>query len=169
MEYREHREGNQGLSLTEDSNSRQLLEIYQLHAELADRVSKRREGANRLYLSLLSGIITLLAISIRFEAEGPMPTAIEIAGLSVGLLSSVSWMINIKSYKQLNDAKFDVLRNLEKKLDFQFFSDEWKLIDPNNRTSQYQELTKVERYLPRIFIALFAVLLVTCFTSLIVC
>ena len=30
-----------------DENKRELLEIYKLHAELADRVSQRREGANR--------------------------------------------------------------------------------------------------------------------------
>ena len=29
-----------------DENRRELLEIYKLHAELADRVSQRREGGN---------------------------------------------------------------------------------------------------------------------------
>ena len=31
-----------------DSAQNDLLEIYKLHSELADRVSQRREGANRL-------------------------------------------------------------------------------------------------------------------------
>ena len=30
-----------------DSTRNEMLEIYKLHAELADRVSQRREGANR--------------------------------------------------------------------------------------------------------------------------
>ncbi len=37
-----------------DPDRTELLEIYKLHAELADRVSQRREGANRLYVSLLT-------------------------------------------------------------------------------------------------------------------
>ena len=39
-----------------DSEQNERLEIYKLHAELADRVSQRREGANRLYVTLLLGI-----------------------------------------------------------------------------------------------------------------
>ena len=31
-----------------DSEQNELLELYKLHTELADRVSQRREGANRM-------------------------------------------------------------------------------------------------------------------------
>lgn len=48
-----------------DMDRRELLEIYKLHAELADRISQRREGANRLYVSLLAAISALLAASLR--------------------------------------------------------------------------------------------------------
>ena len=44
-----------------DSTQNEMLEIYKLHAELADRVSQRREGANRLYVSLLVGLELLTA------------------------------------------------------------------------------------------------------------
>ena len=55
-----------------DSSKDQLLEIYKLHAELADRVSQRREGANRLHVSLLSGFLVFLAALLRF-GSGEIP------------------------------------------------------------------------------------------------
>lgn len=44
-----------------DNDRAELLEIYKLHAELADKVSQRREGANRLYVSLITAILALIA------------------------------------------------------------------------------------------------------------
>ena len=44
-----------------ESEQDRLLEIYKLHAGLADRVSQRREGANRLYVSLNVGLVIFLA------------------------------------------------------------------------------------------------------------
>ena len=142
-----------------NSKRSDLLEIYKLHAELADRISQRREGVHRLYVSLLGGIVTLLAVSIRFGTETPMSSGIEIAALFVGLLLSIAWIVNIASYRQLNSGKFEILWKLEKKLPFQFYRDEWKLLNPSSRHG-YRKLTNVETWLPWIFILLFVVLLV---------
>ena len=38
------------------------LEIYKLHAEMADRVTQRRLQTNRFYISLLTGLIALLSL-----------------------------------------------------------------------------------------------------------
>ncbi len=55
-----------------DEDRQELLEIYKLHSELADRVSQRREGANRLYVSLLAGIFILPAAFLRY-GTGTIP------------------------------------------------------------------------------------------------
>ena len=52
-----------------DEKRQELLEIYKLHAELADRVSQRREGANRLYVSLLIGLVLFAAALLRFGTD----------------------------------------------------------------------------------------------------
>ncbi len=52
-----------------NENRQELLEIYKLHAELADRVSQRREGANRLFVSLLTGMLIFMAALLRYGAE----------------------------------------------------------------------------------------------------
>ena len=98
-----------------------LLEIYKLHAELADRVSQRREGANRLYVSLLTGGLIFLAALLRYRTETIPAWGIMTAGGAIGMLLSASWYVVIRSYRQLNSAKFKALHELEEQLDYPFF------------------------------------------------
>ncbi|MCY4174462.1 MAG: hypothetical protein OXF25_10500 [Cyanobacteria bacterium MAG CAR3_bin_5] len=96
-----------------DSSKDQLLEIYKLHAELADRVSQRREGANRLHVSLLSGFLVFLAALLRFgSGEVTTATLLLFSGI-IGMAVSGSWYIVIRSYRQLNTGKFAALDELE--------------------------------------------------------
>ena len=47
----------------------ELLEIYKLHAGLADSVSKQRSTTNRFYLLLMSGLSVLFSALLRIENE----------------------------------------------------------------------------------------------------
>ena len=138
----------------------ELLEIYKLHADLADRVSQRRDGANRLYVSLLVGLVVVLAALLRFGI-GNAPE--ELIVLSIGLfgvLLSASWFVVIKSYRQLNSAKFRVLHDLETKLAYPFFTLEWDPESAGRKSNRYWRLTLVEQTLPIIFLSLFFGLIV---------
>ncbi len=138
---------------TEDRN--QFLEIYKLHAELADRVSQRREGANRLYVSLLVGLFVLLAALLRFGLEdAPEGIVLGTVG-AIGVLLSVSWFLVIRSYRQLNREKFRVLHDLEDQLPYQFLKNEWDPKAKGEKSNSYWRLTQVEAVLPLIFGAAF--------------
>ena len=142
-----------------DENRRELLEIYKLHAELADRVSQRRAGANRLYVTLLTGILILLAAFFRYGA-GTVPVWIGWSVFGVaGMLLSASWFIVIRSYRQLNSGKFPVLLELEKKLSYPFFAREWELLEEGKNVNRYWKLTVVETFLPVGFFVLFLLLI----------
>ena len=147
-----------------NENKQELLEIYKLHAELADRVSQRREGANRLYVSLLTGIFILLAAFIRF-GTGSIPLWVILTGGSIlGIVLSTSWFIVIRSYRQLNTGKFNALIELEKKIAYPFFKREWDLLGEGKEIKRYWKLTVVETILPFIFAALFLVVLISLVT-----
>ena len=91
--------------MTNDSGQHELLELYKLHAELADRVSQRREGANRLYAGLLTGFTAFAIALLRFgTGDVPMNIILFIDG-AVGASLSVSWYVVIRSYRQLNTGK----------------------------------------------------------------
>ncbi len=136
-------------------NQDRLLDIYKLHSELADRVSQRREGANRLYVSLNVALFALLAGLLRF-GFGEAPESLILGAIGImGALLSVSWYLVIRSYRQLNSEKFRVLHELEERLPFQFFKSEWDPQLKGENSNRYLRLTQVEIVLPLIFGALF--------------
>ena len=151
--------------MTNDPDRNELLETYKLHAELADRVSQRREGANRLYVSLLSGLAAFLAVLIRFGV-GDVPVQVVLVSICVvGAALSASWYVVLRSYRQLNTGKFRALHELESKLAYPFFQREWDLLGAGEDRSRYWSLTIVEVGLPCIFFVLFVALLVFSFFS----
>jgi len=136
-------------------DKQELLEIYKLHAELADRVSQRREGANRLYVSLLTGILVFLAAFLKYGTGAiPAPVFLAAAGILGGMLS-VSWYVIVRSYRQLNTGKFVALNELEKKLAYPFFTREWEILKKGQSRMHYCKLTSVEIFAPAIFFFLF--------------
>ena len=136
-----------------------LLEIYKLHAELVDRVSQRREGANRLFVSLQVGLAVFLAALLRFGfGDTPENLVLGLIG-ALGILLSFSWFVVIRSYRQLNKEKFRVLHDLEKQLPYQFFTLEWDPETRGEKSNRYWKLTNVEVTLPVMFFALWLVVI----------
>lgn len=141
--------------MTSDPRQAELLEIYKLHAELADRVSQRREGANRIYVSLLVGYAVFLGALLRFGV-GEMSLKLVLCSLGgFGVLLTVSWYVVIRSYRQLNSGKFRALHELEKKLAYPFFKREWELLGEGKKIGRYWKLSVVEVSLPVVFLAMF--------------
>ena len=140
--------------MMDNSKRKELLEIYKLHAHLADKVSQRREGANRLYVSLLVGLGVFIAALLRFGGSGVYDKLILVSAGVIGALLSVSWYVVIRSYRQLNTGKFDALHELEDKLAYPFFKREWELLEEGKNLSRYWKLTNVETGLPLIFFVL---------------
>ena len=162
-----------------EGEKQELLEIYKLHAELADRVSQRRERANRLYLVLLFGLMLFATMIPRFGADvismdtvlvmkesidqnrTPPDTygiVVEVVLFWTGVLGAVlaiSWYIVIRSFWQLNTAKFHALQDLEQHLGYPFFTKEWELLGEGKKPARYWRLTVVETALPCLFLLLF--------------
>ena len=145
--------------MKEDSEEYRLLEIYKLHADLADRVSQRREGANRLYVTLQVGMLVFVGALLRFGfGDAPEQLVLGVIG-GLGVLLSISWLAVIRSYKQLNSEKFRVLHELEKQLPFQFFTLEWDPKAVGKKSNRYWKLTHVEVSVPFSFLVLFLALI----------
>ena len=138
-----------------DSQRSELLEIYRLHAELADRVSQRREGANRLYVSLLIALVLFLAALLRFTPGSVPGTAVVIFACVTGAALSASWWLVIRSYRQLSAGKLKALHELEGHLAFAFYVREWELLGEGKDRATYWRLTKAEAVLPWTFFLVF--------------
>ena len=136
----------------------ELLEIYKLHAGLADSVSRQRGTTNRFYLLLMSGLSVLFSGLLRLQDGVPLGSLMVGFGL-LGTLLAVAWYIHIRSYRQLNSGKFKPLHELEEKLAYPFFKREWELLEEGENPNKYWKLTVVETFVPAIFFSVFTVIL----------
>src|ERR1700730_14642081 len=96
-----------------EENSSVLLEQYKLYVEMADRVSARRADTNKFYISLLTALLALLSIVIERNALPRFQNAIILVVAVLGLVLCYVWIINIRSYRQLNSGKFKVIHEME--------------------------------------------------------
>ncbi len=135
-----------------------FLEQYKLYVEMADRISSRRHNANVFFLSLQTGIFSLIGLSLT-ELRMIHPKWI-LALLTVGLiLFCVAWWWIINSYRNLNSAKFKVIGKMEQSLPSSpYWEEEWKALGEGKDPKKYLPLTKVEQFLPVIFGFLYLVI-----------
>jgi len=134
----------------------ELVEIYKLHAELADSVSRQRGTANRFYMLVLSG----LAVLAFLQRKNGVPLEWLMIGFGLlGMLLAAAWYVVIRSFRQLNSGKFKTLHELEKKLAYPFFKREWHLLKKGTERKTYWRLTIVETFVPIIFCVCFVVLM----------
>lgn len=147
------------MSEEERRSPQALLEQYKLYVEMADRVTSRRAEANKLYVSLLTGLLALIAVVVDLPTNEALQTAILLAVGVGGIGLCIIWQVNVRSYRQLNSAKYKVIQELEELLPFAGYKREWTIVnDPKNRT--YRRVTTVEQALPWLYAIPFLALLV---------
>jgi hypothetical protein len=97
--------------------TQQYLELYKLAMEMADRVSARRATANAFFLTVNTALMA-------FVSSGSL-TALWLVAFAV-VAQSVMWWVLLKSYRDLNAAKFGVITKMENHLEIKVFEEEWK-------------------------------------------
>lgn len=140
------------------------LELYKVAVEMADRVSARRGTANAFFLTLNTALVGLAGLS----GAPPMADAlVTVRGIPVpllaltGLVLATAWFLLLRSYRDLNEAKFKVINEIEAGFSGHPFTDEWKSLkkDPVKRwRPRYAELGTVEQAVPFAFGVLYVVL-----------
>ena len=126
-----------------------ILKQYTIFVASTDKVSTRRQQANQFYISLLSGILAILAFTFKENSFQVIDTSfIYLLASSLGLILCYIWAINIRSYRQLNTGKFQVIHNLERKLPFALFDNEWEVLKRGQSKKRYLQLTRVEKFVP---------------------
>jgi hypothetical protein len=127
-------------------------EIYKMTVEMADRVSARRGLANSFFLTINT---TILGILGTHAASWYLAVA--------GIILCISWWALLKSYRDLNAAKFKVILAMEKNLPAQPYGDEWDYLRSERVqslapgaarrawTARYRELGVIERTVPWVF------------------
>ena len=130
-----------------------FFEQYKLFAESAEKVSDRRQSTNNYFLTLNSALLAftgyLTSISFRI-----WHIVLALAGISICIL----WILNIKSFRTLNSAKFKLLHKMEEQLPAKLFTDEWEYLDKGNKEG-YMRFSKIEQGIPIVFLILYLIII----------
>jgi hypothetical protein len=135
------------------------LDLYKLAVEMADRVSARRAAANSFFLTVQTTFVAVLGIATPTLYHAPWWTALAVS--FAGMIMSGSWWLQLRSYRDLNHAKFNVINSIESALPVQLFADEWAFLASlasGKWGGRYRELGSFERAVPIIFAALYVLL-----------
>jgi hypothetical protein len=140
------------------------LALFELYLATAEKVSDRRAGANAWMLSVNSALVALYGYlaadkpSVDIDQKKLWLCAIPAAGILVCL----AWAALLASYRKLNAAKFEVLKELEANFPIPPFTREQAAYKKQNRTS----LSHVEALIPFAFAALYALLCLAALISI---
>ena len=127
-----------------------VMEQYKLYVELADRISARRSLANIVFLTLNTAIFT--AIGIFWKNLPKASPWLGIFPLTVLVLQCLVWFWIIRSYRQLNAAKWAVVGAFEQRLPTSpWWSAEWTALGEGKDPSRYWPLNRIERWVPFLF------------------
>ena len=128
-----------------------LLEEYKLYVEMADRISQRRASANSFFLALHTG---LFGLSVGLSGLSSNQIENQAAGLTAsvfGLPFTYVWYRVLKSYRQINSAKYKVVHEIEAKLPVAPYDNEWEKAGRGKDPKLYVPLTVVEGWVPNVF------------------
>ena len=138
-----------------------LLEQYKMYVDTSTKVSERRATAQTFFLSANSLLATAYGLAAgrgaASGAAGAGSTSWQGLVPIVGLMLALSWYALIRAYGTLNNGKFQVIGEIEKRLPVAMFDLEWTLLQ-RGRGWAHMPLTYIERFIPLIF-ALFFLLL----------
>lgn len=127
-----------------------LLEQYKQYVELADRLSQRRGIAHSFYLTLNTAILGLAAASWRNWSHS-IASGWLFLPLVAAIGQCVSWILLVRTYRDLSSAKFVVITELESRLPSSPWASEWRVLRSTGGRLR-GSLTKSETWVPVLFV-----------------
>jgi hypothetical protein len=135
-----------------DKDRAAALEQYKLYVEMADRISARRGLTNTFFLTLNTAIFA--AIGAVWKGRLTFPAWLLVFPLVALLVQCSAWFFLVRSYRQLNSAKYTVIGVLEERLPASpYWKAEWKALGEGKDKAKYWPMTHLEQWVPVIFAA----------------
>ncbi len=143
-------------------STEQVLEQYKLYVEMADRISARRQTANSFFLTVNTAIVALLGY-LRTVQENSGVGQLFFLVAAAGMVLAYLWYRTVRSYQNLNSAKFEVIHEIEQALPLRPYDREWEKVGRGKNPKLYLPVTDVELRVPWVFLALHSVALTLLF------
>ena len=143
-----------GVSFEKNNDLPVVLEQCRIFVDTSEKLVARRQTINTFFFSINTLIISALGLAVSLIGKGAIE--IHLIGLGivvvsmVGILLCVSWRRLVRSYAQLNRAKFDIIHAIERHLPVALFSAEWHVLGEGREPSKYRPFTNIEKGVPLI-------------------
>jgi hypothetical protein len=137
----------------EDKNDHRdhILEQYKIYQESIESISSRRQTANSFFVTINTALIALVSyLHLGSKTSTEYYWLVALAGIVI----SYMWYRLIRSYRDLNSAKFKVLYEIEKSLPISPFDAEWEAVGRGKNPDLYLPFTRIEMAIPWVFLTL---------------
>lgn len=135
-----------------------LLEQYRLYVEMADNVSQRRHQSNAFFLTVNVALVTALSRFLTGDGSMIANNAGVVIAATAGIAFAYFWRRLVRSYRQLNTGKFEVIHLLESRLPARLYDAEWSALGRGEDPERYVPLTHVEENVPLVFVLLYGLI-----------
>ncbi len=125
------------------------VEIYKCFASFAYSFEDRAQITSRLYITLNSVIITLLAYRYSDEKFN-IPVVVSLGLIVCAMCFCILWYLTLKSITRHTSAKHEVLQDMEKELPLKPYTSEW--YEKLNCGKRYIRTTTIHELFPWVFI-----------------
>lgn len=126
-----------------------LLEQYKLYVQSAENVSARRLASSRYLLAVNTALVVLCGFQVLGSSSVWLTLLLPVLGIPVSIL----WYWIIRSHRNLNEVKFGIVHELERRLPAALFTHEWLLVE-GGKGKSYWPVTEIERWIPLLFLLL---------------
>lgn len=134
-----------------DHYNSHILEMWKTYLVMADRISDRRERANAFFVTIHTGVFA----GIGFLMEKEMHLWTTTIALFAGIPFAFLWYRLVRSYRDLNSAKFKVVHAVESLLPLKLFDAEWEAVGRGTDPDKYLPFTHIELKIPFVVLVLY--------------
>ena len=122
-----------------------ILEQWKTCIAEANAISEKRNTTNNIFITINTALFAVITFSLDYKS---------IFLSVIGILICILWICAISSYKKLNSVKYEIINEIELMLPLVPFTVEWYRL---NTKYEYVRLTKIEKFIPYMFIVLYAI------------
>jgi len=145
------------LLLNDYSNKELIFRQYELYLNSIEKNSDRRNSAIKLYITINAGLLSFLGVIIQSSKFNIIVTLIPL--LIVWISISIIFYYLIKSYKQLNSGKFELIHQIEKELPLNLYAYERIVLWEGRDKDKYFPFSHIEQGMPIVLGIIYSLLL----------
>lgn len=135
------------------------MEQYKIYLESIEKISDRRQSANKFFLTINTVLISIIGLSFQNDFLKDI-LFFKLFIVFAGILFCIIFWFLIRAYKQLNTGKFKVLHKIESKLPLAIYEYEWEILEEGKNKKVYYPFSHIELLIPWLFGFIYLALLI---------